>query len=270
MGMTLYLRHDPPGGAGGAPDRLSDADREPRRHHAAGSRGAGPGRHDRLRGHAPHAGAARAARDRREQARQPPRAQRNSRAPASCASGSRGGAHVALVSDAGTPRRLRSRLRADPGVHPGGAAGRGAAGAERDGHGARRLGAAGGALVLRRLPAAQARRAARAARRGRADAGRVRVAAPRRGDARAARRDRPARPVAVCRELSKLHEEVVRGSAAELAARYAQRAAAGGDRARDRRRAARRRSSARRRSRPCASWCRRAPGRVRRPPPSRG
>ena len=32
----------------------------------------------------------------------------------------------------------------------------------------------------------------------------------------------PARPVAVCRELTKLHEEVARGPAAELAARYAQ------------------------------------------------
>ena len=31
----------------------------------------------------------------------------------------------------------------------------------------------------------------------------------------------PDRPVAVCRELTKLHEEVVRGNAAELAARYA-------------------------------------------------
>jgi 16S rRNA (cytidine1402-2'-O)-methyltransferase len=31
----------------------------------------------------------------------------------------------------------------------------------------------------------------------------------------------PERPVAVCRELSKLHEEVRRGSAAELARRYA-------------------------------------------------
>ena len=31
----------------------------------------------------------------------------------------------------------------------------------------------------------------------------------------------PARPVAVCRELTKLHEEVVRGDAAALAARYA-------------------------------------------------
>jgi 16S rRNA (cytidine1402-2'-O)-methyltransferase len=31
----------------------------------------------------------------------------------------------------------------------------------------------------------------------------------------------PARPVAVCRELTKLHEEVVRGTAGDLAARYA-------------------------------------------------
>jgi 16S rRNA (cytidine1402-2'-O)-methyltransferase len=31
----------------------------------------------------------------------------------------------------------------------------------------------------------------------------------------------PERPVAVCRELTKIHEEIVRGSAAELAARYA-------------------------------------------------
>ena len=31
----------------------------------------------------------------------------------------------------------------------------------------------------------------------------------------------PERPVAVCRELTKLHEEVVRGPAGELAARYA-------------------------------------------------
>jgi 16S rRNA (cytidine1402-2'-O)-methyltransferase len=37
----------------------------------------------------------------------------------------------------------------------------------------------------------------------------------------------PQRPVAVCRELTKLHEEVVRGSAAELAERYAAEAPRG-------------------------------------------
>jgi 16S rRNA (cytidine1402-2'-O)-methyltransferase len=37
----------------------------------------------------------------------------------------------------------------------------------------------------------------------------------------------PARPVAVCRELTKVHEEVVRGSAGELAARYADEAPRG-------------------------------------------
>ena len=31
----------------------------------------------------------------------------------------------------------------------------------------------------------------------------------------------PARPVAVCRELTKIHEEVIRGPAGELAERYA-------------------------------------------------
>ncbi|HWK17335.1 MAG TPA: SAM-dependent methyltransferase, partial [Solirubrobacteraceae bacterium] len=37
----------------------------------------------------------------------------------------------------------------------------------------------------------------------------------------------PDRPVAVCRELTKIHEEVVRGSAAEIAARYAAEAPRG-------------------------------------------
>ena len=37
----------------------------------------------------------------------------------------------------------------------------------------------------------------------------------------------PSRPVAVCRELTKIHEEVVRGTAAELAARYADEAPRG-------------------------------------------
>lgn len=37
----------------------------------------------------------------------------------------------------------------------------------------------------------------------------------------------PERPVAVCRELTKVHEEVVRGTASELAARYAEEPARG-------------------------------------------
>ncbi len=37
----------------------------------------------------------------------------------------------------------------------------------------------------------------------------------------------PSRPVAVCRELTKVHEEVVRGTAAEVAARYADEAPRG-------------------------------------------
>jgi 16S rRNA (cytidine1402-2'-O)-methyltransferase len=37
----------------------------------------------------------------------------------------------------------------------------------------------------------------------------------------------PERPAAVCRELTKVHEEVVRGTAAELAARYAGQAPRG-------------------------------------------
>jgi 16S rRNA (cytidine1402-2'-O)-methyltransferase len=37
----------------------------------------------------------------------------------------------------------------------------------------------------------------------------------------------PERPVAVCRELTKVHEEIVRGTAAELAARYADEAPRG-------------------------------------------
>ena len=63
------------------------------------------------------------------------------------------------------------------------------------------------------------------------------------------RRSMPERPVAVCRELTKLHEEVVRGTAAELAARYADEAPRRG-RARVRRRAAAR-APTRRRSTPC-------------------
>ena len=88
--------------------------------------------------------------------------------------------------------------------------------------------AAGRRLALRRVPAAQARRAAwrcfgsprdawwRSSRRGGSAASLAVLAAL-----------DPERPVAVCRELTKVHEEVVRGTAAELAARYADEAPRG-------------------------------------------
>ena len=78
----------------------------------------------------------------------------------------------------------------------------------------------------------------------------------------------PAREVAVCRELTKVHEEVVRGTAAELAERYAEAPPRGevvlvlGP-------ASRRAAATPAPSPPawtrCAAWSRRAPTRARRP-----
>ena len=77
----------------------------------------------------------------------------------------------------------------------------------------------------------------------------------------------PDRPAAVCRELTKLHEEVVRGTLGELARRFRDEAQ-GRDRGRDRALEGRRRRPRRRRSRstPCGAWSSRAPGRA---PPRR-
>ena len=116
--------------------------------------------------------------------------------------------------------------------------------------------AARGALALRRLPAAQARAARRRCFARRRDV--VAFESPRRVGARSAVLAEldPARPVAVCRELTKLHEEVVRGSGRRARGALRGRAAARRGRARHRRRAA---AHGRR------------PGRDRRrPPPGRG
>ena len=79
----------------------------------------------------------------------------------------------------------------------------------------------------------------------------------------------PEREVAVCRELTKVHEEVVRGTAAELAARYADAPPRGRDRAGGGARlgsAGCGRARTPPRSTPCASWSTPAPTRGRRPP----
>ncbi len=139
----------------------------------------------------------------------------------------RDGAHVALVSDAGTP------LISDPGFPL-------VAAAIAEGVPVQALpgpSAAITALVASGLPASSFRFVGFLPRGG-GELTRllggcsetvVAFESPRRlADSLAllARLD-PQRPVAVCRELSKLHEEVVRGQAAELAARFAEQEARG-------------------------------------------
>ena len=119
-----------------------------------------------------------------------------------------------LVSDPG--------LRARPGVRRRRARGRGAARARaRRSRRSSRAALPADDLALRRLPAAQARRRSR--RPSQVPETLVAFESPRRVGASLAVLAAldPARPVAVCRELTKLHEEVVRGTAAELAERYA-------------------------------------------------
>ena len=118
-----------------------------------------------------------------------------------------------LVSDPGFPL-VQGCVAAGLAVEvlPGPSLGDDRAGGER---------AADRRLALRRLPAAQARAAARPS--SRSPETLVAFESPRRVGASLAVLAEldPERPVAVCRELTKLHEEIVRGSAAELAARYA-------------------------------------------------
>ena len=124
------------------------------------------------------------------------------------------------------------------------------------------------ALALRRLPAAQAGGAA-----SRCSASPETVVAfesPRRVGATLAVLAEldPERPVAVCRELTKLHEEVVRGTAARARRALRRGGPARRGRARLRRRAAARRAPTRPRSTRCGGWStrarRRAAGRGRR------
>ena len=176
----------------------------------------------------------------------------------------REGATVALVSDAGMP------LVSDPGF----LLVRGCVAAGLPVEVLPGPSAAITALVASGLPAAEwrfqgflprkKRRAGGGAPRAGRDARGLRVAAP--GAGHAGRRSRelePERQVAVCRELTKAHEEVVRGSAAELAERYDGGAAArrgrAGDRARRRGRSGTRGGRARRAAR---AGGRRAPSRA--------
>ena len=93
-------------GAVGAARGLRDADREPRRHHAARARRAARGGRRARRGHAAHARPARAARDPRA-ARSPTTSTTRRRASRSSCRGSQAGERMALVTDAGMPAHLR-------------------------------------------------------------------------------------------------------------------------------------------------------------------
>ena len=211
------------------------------------------------RGHAPDAQAAHAPRH-LERAARAARALERARDRALRARSCAEGKHLALVTDAGTP------LVSDPGAQLVRARARRRAARSRAFPGASAViaalsvcGVAVRRVSLRRLPAAHAARrrdewldAHRRATRARACSSSRRRASPRRSPS-SPQRCTPERALAVCRELTKLHEEVVRGTArrarAALRGRRARRDHGGGGRGRDRSRAprqSRRRADARR------------------------
>ena len=197
-----------------------------------------------LRGHAADADPARAARD-RGAARSATTSTTRPSGRRRCCRGSRPASGSRSSSDAGLPGVSDPGRAADRGGARGGRAGDGAAGPVGGRDGARRERARRRALPVRRLPAAGetgARRALGASSRAGRMPG-VAFESPQRLAARASRSladALPERPVAVCRELTKRFEEVVRGTAGGGGGEV-RRAAEGGDHARARRR--RRRSS---------------------------
>ena len=131
---------------------------------------------------------------------------------------------------------LRPGLPARPGVRRRRPGGRGAAGPERRARRPRRVWPAVGPVALRRLPPAQAAASSRPSSQANVET-LVAFESPKRtGRSLAVLAEiDPDRPVAVCRELTKVHEEVLRGTAAELAARYAEEDPRGRGRPGDRR-----------------------------------
>ena len=184
-------------------------------------RGAARGRHGRVRGHAPHANAARS--PRHPGARLVSLHEHNERARAQRAGGtSAGGGDGCAGQRRGHAAGVRPGIRARAGVHSEGLAVEVLPGAS----------AAVVALVASGLPADRWRfvgflprkraELERLLARSQGDDGCLRVpAAPARRRWSCWPRSTPSATVAVCRELTKLHEEVRRGSAAELADHYA-------------------------------------------------
>ena len=224
-------------GARARPACGGDPDRQSARHHAAGARDAGGSRSDRLRGHPRHPQADRALRHHHAAH---PLSRAQCRAGAAEADGAAG---AGRRGGAGVGRRHAADLRS--GLQAGARGRRRRPCGDR---GARRLGGAGGAhhqraadrpLHVRGIFAAARRPAAQAHRRDQA------ACRPPWCCSRPARASPPRSPIwppgsapreaAVCRELTKLHEEVRRGDLASLArALCGSRRAARRDRDRDR------------------------------------
>jgi 16S rRNA (cytidine1402-2'-O)-methyltransferase len=125
-----------------------------------------------------------------------------------------------LVLSDGHAHGQRPRVRSRRRGHRAGRRRHRAAGTQRRGHRARRRRVADRSLHLRRVPAAQGRSCARSRARGERAAhdGLLRSAlASGRDPPRHGRAFGADRPAAVCRELTKLHEEVVRDGLAALA-----------------------------------------------------